>query len=288
MIRDTFETNPGLCELFKRKIISKAQCVGLSVDLIDFDAQIDMKGSYHDNLRTFYRAYPQLSQESDYARLKQPRLLSGAALEEAWLSYALTKPRETAESDQQQEDQRMGTIMPELTVTYSFGIRPDPTSSNTISPETVPIIHPLHSEANHSELVRLFLERVSAMAGEGVAKTILHHVGKEIGRSSFQHSRDQASVDLLAALDHALRYRGLGRVIALERADNVSSLVFTCTIAECSLCLDQASRGSTCDVMRGVLSRWLELLLQKKVENVEESCVDAETHKCIFKFTFRK
>ncbi|MGD0178143.1 MAG: hypothetical protein ABSC50_15105, partial [Candidatus Bathyarchaeia archaeon] len=64
MIRDTFETNPGLSELFKRKIIERARFVGLSEGLIDFEAQIDKKGTYQDNLRTFYREYPQLTQNS--------------------------------------------------------------------------------------------------------------------------------------------------------------------------------------------------------------------------------
>jgi predicted hydrocarbon binding protein len=294
MIRDTFETNPGLCELFKRKIVSKALCVGLSPGLIDFDAQIDMKGSYQDNLRTFYREYPQLAQESDYSRLKQPRPLTGAALEESWLSYALNKPNEAAAQEIEQANQFVdaAAIVPELTVTYSIGPN-SPKSPNGL-PESVSTngaskIEANQTPANHSELVRLLLDRVTAMAGEGVTKTILHQVGKEIGRTAFHHSGHQISEgNLAASLDRALRSRGLGRVQSLERVDHVSSVTFTCTVTECSLCGNSASKESTCDIMRGILSRWLESLLHRKAERIEETCVDAGSHRCVFKLTFRK
>ena len=284
MIRDTFETNPGLCELFKRKILDRAQYVGLNIDQIDFEAQIDMKGSYHDNLRTFYRQYPQLAQVSDYSKLKHLRPLSGAALEETWLSYERRYSREFAAP---------GLAMPELTVTYTVGAQPERPTSNP--PETIPAhivrLQPeaIHPPPNHTELVRLLIQRMTTMAGEGFTKTILQQVGKEIGRTAFHHLKNENPAgDLAAALDHALLSRGLGRVLSLERTDDESRVTFTCTIAECSICRDKAARSSACDIMRGILSRWLESLLQKKAEDIEETCFDVGTHRCIFKFTFKK
>ena len=50
MIRDTFEANPGLYELFKRKILDRAQSAGFSKGMIDFESRIDMKGTFQDNL----------------------------------------------------------------------------------------------------------------------------------------------------------------------------------------------------------------------------------------------
>jgi len=64
--KDTFEHNPGLAELFKRKIFDVAREVEFPEDLIDFNSHMDMKGTDSENLRLFYREYPRLSERSDY------------------------------------------------------------------------------------------------------------------------------------------------------------------------------------------------------------------------------
>ena len=123
MIRDTFEANPGLRELFKRKILERARFVGLREGLIDFDAHLDMKGTYQDNLRTFYRQYPQLSQESDYFRIKSIRPLSGAALEQLWRGYERTNGHEglklTGEPTEQPSTAEDATH--QFVITYTVG-----------------------------------------------------------------------------------------------------------------------------------------------------------------------
>jgi predicted hydrocarbon binding protein len=122
MIRDTFATNPGLCELFKRKILERARFVGLSEGLIDFEAHIDMKGTYQDNLRTFYRQYPQLSQDSDYFRIKSIRPLSGAALEQSWRGYERNNGHEILELTREPTEQPLTAgVMHEFFITYNIG-----------------------------------------------------------------------------------------------------------------------------------------------------------------------
>jgi len=123
MIRDTFETNPGLRELFKRKILERARFVGLTEGLIDFDSQIDMKGTYQDNLRTFYREYPQLSQDSDYFRIKSIRPLRGAALEQSWRGYERNNGHEIIDPTRQPAEQPLtaGGVMHEFVMTYTIG-----------------------------------------------------------------------------------------------------------------------------------------------------------------------
>jgi hypothetical protein len=68
-IRDTFERNPGLAELFNRKILDIPQEVQFPEDLIDFESHIDMKGACSENLTRFYQVYPRLAERSTCLRL---------------------------------------------------------------------------------------------------------------------------------------------------------------------------------------------------------------------------
>jgi len=194
VIRDTFETNPGLCELFKRKILEKARYVGLSEDLIDFETQIDLKGTYQDNLRVFYREYPQLSQNSDYFRIKSIRPLSGAALDQSWRGYERNSGHELPELTRMPTHQppRAHEIMPELVITYTFGpesimARQEPPKE----PELISIETMLRQAeddpavSTYRELVKSILDCVTATAGEKVTKAILHRIGPEIGGTAF-------------------------------------------------------------------------------------------------------
>ena len=204
MIRDTFETNPGLCELFKRKILERAQSAGLSSDLIDFDSQIDMKGTFKDNLQIFYREYPQLAQDSDYLRFKSPRPLTGIVVEQAWRSYKRSNGRA-------EQPIGMETIMPELTVTYTVDLQPPsagkeaPNEGRVISRKPVPS----QGEANetlwaHMELTKLLLDRVTAMAAENVTKAILQQLGRETEWTAFHHARDKEPPGNLIAAENEI------------------------------------------------------------------------------------
>lgn len=281
MIRDTFETNPGLCELFKRKIIDKARSSGFSKDKIDFESHIDMKGTFQDNLRSFYRAYPQLAQDSDYFRLKSQRQLSGVVLEQSWRSY---------ERSNRRKDLREGIIVPELTVTYTVGRGFPPTQDeNTRGPDaTSGNAEVDQTSSAHSEIMRLLLDRVTAIAGEDVTKTILLQIGREIGRTAFHRSNQTQAGNLAAGLDHALRSRGLGRVVDLEENSRQSSVTYVCTIEECNLCRNGVAATSSCSVMRGIVTRWLESHLEKKAESIDGDCLDAGSHRCVFRIMFRK
>ena len=223
MIRDTFETNLGLRELFKRKIIERARFVGLSEDLIDFDAQIDVKGTYQDNLRIFYQQYPQLSENSDYFRIKSIRPLRGAALEQSWRSYERNNNgREASELTRMptEEPRTARTIMPELVITYTIAHQPLMTRKESPEEHERISINPILRQAeadpaasSYRELVKSILDRVTAMAGEKATRAILHQIEREIGRTAFNYSRDQIqSHNLAEALDDLLNIRGYGRV----------------------------------------------------------------------------
>jgi len=228
MIHDTFETNLGLRELFKRKIIERARFVGLSEDLIDFKTQIDVKGTYQDNLRIFYKQYPQLSENSDYFRIKSVRPLRGVALERSWRSYERNNGHEIPELTGMPTEQPPTTraMMPELVITYTISRQtamarkegPEEHEPISISPPTLGQGEANPAASSYRELVNSILDRVTAMAGEKATRAILHQIGREIGRTTFNYSRDQNQPDKLAeALDHFLNIRGWGRVRDLAK-----------------------------------------------------------------------
>lgn len=298
MIRDTFEANPGLCELFKRMILDRARGSGLSEDLIDFETQIDMKGTYQDNLRIFYREYPQLSENSDYFRIKSIRPLSGAVLEQAWRGYERNNGHGLSPLADEPSDQPpiAEAMMPELVITYTIGREsviarkeapkePEPVSIKPSLPQT----ETSPTSSTHREIVKSILDCVTAIAGEKVTKTILYQIGQEIGGNAFNHSRDQiSSGNLVEALDHALSIRGWGRVLDISKTNRGSSVTYECAVRECSLCHNQASMSPTCGIMRGIVSRWLESFVQKNAESIETACVAGGSQPCVFRVTFRK
>jgi predicted hydrocarbon binding protein len=337
LIRDTFETNPGLCELFKRKILERARFVGLSEDSIDFQAQIDKKGTYQDNLRAFYREYPQLSQNSDYFRIKSVRPLSGAALEQSWRGYERSNGHEISELTREPTEELLTSepAMPESVITFAIGgesvtaqkeasIESQPISAKSIPQQAkTSRVASTHRELLKSDWLAWTstitelkakpiekLERqeqdgwiledgerilsfrvgtfqsihdcVTAMVGEKVSKIILHQIGQEIGKTSFNYSRDQIPSDNpVEALDHVLSVQGWGRVLDLDKTDHGPSVTYACSVKGCPLC-------PTCDIMRGILSGWLESFVQKKPENIENACMAKGSQPCVFRVTFRK
>lgn len=319
MIRDTFETNPGLCELFKRKILERARFAGLREDLIDFAARIDMKGTYQDNLRIFYREYPQLMQNSDYFRIKSNRPVSGAALEQSWRGYEQNNGREITEPTREPTEQlTVEAMMPELVITYTFAdeslragerVPTELARSHWLARSSAiaefkpnPIEKLEHQEQDgwileNGERILSFrvttfqsiFDRVTAMAGEKVSKIILSQMGQEIGRTAFNYSRDRILPDnLVEALDHILSIQGWGRVLSLEKTGNGSSVTYVCTIKGCHPRHRRVSTSRTCDIIRGIVSGWLESYVQKNAENIETASVGTGPQPCVFRVTFRK
>jgi predicted hydrocarbon binding protein len=286
MIRDTFETNPGLCELFKRKILERARSVRLSEDLIDFSAHIDMKGTYQDNLRIFYRGYPQLSQNSDYLRISSNKRISRDALERSWRGYEQNERLEIPESARALV--KSDWLKWPLTVTE-------------FNPEPVEKLGRQEQEGwRHEDGERILsfrvttfqsiIDRVTATTGEKVATIILHQIGKEVGRTAYSHCTDKMLSDnLVETLDRVLSSQGWGRVLNLDKTDHESSVTYVCSIKGCPLCYKRVSTSPTCDITRGIISGWLESFVQKNTESsTETACVATGSELCVFQVTFEK
>jgi len=212
MIRDTFETNPGLSQLFMSKMLERARFVGLSEDLIDFETHLDMKGTYQDNMRIFYREYPQLSRNSDYLRIKCMRPLTGAALEQSWRSFERNNGHDITEQTRTPTEPPPTT---ELVITYTIGGAPEisgkeapkppePISTKTMTPRT----ESNPAASTYRELVKSILDHVTVLTGEKATRMILHQIEREMTRTTFNYSRDQNPPHhLTEALDDILHRR---------------------------------------------------------------------------------
>ena len=182
-------------------MLERARFVGLSEDLIDFETQIDPNGTYQDNLRVFYREYPQLSQNSDYFRIKSTRTLSGAALDQSWRGYARNNGHELPEPTRiPTHHPRPHEIMPELAITYTFG--PEsimPRQEPPKKPELISIETMLRQAeddptvSNYGELVRSILDCVTSMAGEKVTKANLHRIEPDVGGTAINVNQPRRS-----------------------------------------------------------------------------------------------
>jgi hypothetical protein len=217
MIRDTFEVNPGLCELFRSKIRERARFAGLSGDLIDFETHLDMKGTYQDNMRIFYREYPQLSHNSDYQRIKSMRSETDAAVDRSWRSFERNNRHQITKPTKTSTGQPLTTepITTELVITYTIGGGPETSgkeAAKTLEPASSKPIIP-RSESNpaastYRELVKSILDRVTVLAGEKTTRIILHQIEREIGRATVNYSRDETpSHHLVEAFDDVLHRR---------------------------------------------------------------------------------
>jgi len=212
MIRDTFEVNPGLCELFRSKIRERARFVGLSKDLIDFETHLDMKGTYQDNMRIFYREYPQLSHNSDYLRIKSMRPLTGATVDRSWRSFERNNGHKITTSTGR--PLAAEPIMTKLFITYTIGgahetpgkeapKTPEPISTKPLTPRA----EPTPAASTYRELVKSILDRVTALAGEKTTRMILHEIEREMGRATFNNSRDETPSHYREVLDEVLHRR---------------------------------------------------------------------------------
>jgi predicted hydrocarbon binding protein len=264
-------------------MVERARVVGLSEDLLDFDSKIDPKGTYHDNMRLLYREYPQLGLGSDYLRIKPDRRLGGTALEQSWRSYNAKNGYGLS-----------GTPAPELVITYTVGGGELAGGGPPEEPEPAPIepslpeVEITPGSMDHEELVESLLGRFTAIAGENVTRKVLHDIGHEIGRTAFHHSKHHVRPDnLRESLDHALGIRGLGRVIALERREHQSEVAYFCTVQGTPFRNRRMRANPICDILRGIVSRWLESFFMKNAENVQATCPPG-SHECVIRVTFTK
>lgn len=114
------------------------------------------------------------------------------------------------------------------------------------------------------------VDRLRAMAGSKVATTILFGLGKEIGRTALNYSRDTVMSDnLVQVFDEIIRTRGWGRCLAIQKQDDRGAYVVT--MSDCPLCYERKASEPMCDLMRGIVTGWIETFLGKKAQRSAET-----------------
>ena len=191
-IRDTFELNPGLAKLFKRKILEIAREVHFPEDLIDFKTHMDMKGTYSDNLRIFYHEYPRLSERSDYLKKNPVQRLSEPQIQRSYRAYqisngetpepitpiiAIANTRETLTEPTIQEPTR--PTYPTLSFSFNYATNsfPDSNPSEPITRSNLkPQREPEESEESVNVLDRIFPRLIPLSRQPGDNAVIQKHI----------------------------------------------------------------------------------------------------------------
>lgn len=102
-----------------------------------------------------------------------------------------------------------------------------------------------------------FVNKMTIIAGQRVAQTLLYQMGNEMGRAAFTNSRkDVHSLkDAWRVFDRVLAHHGWGRCVDLTERIHGNSVVFVVTVKGCPLCDDRRSEEPSCDVLRGSRGR---------------------------------
>jgi predicted hydrocarbon binding protein len=131
------------------------------------------------------------------------------------------------------------------------------------------------------------VNRMTEMAGDKVGKTLLFQMGSEIGRVGLRYSKEKILEDNVAKVfDKVIRHRGWGRCLGIEKQGNNAN-AFIITMSDCPLCYGQKSAESTCDLMRGIVTGWMEALLERKsIRSVETDCGAVKGPLCVFEVSF--
>lgn len=133
------------------------------------------------------------------------------------------------------------------------------------------------------------VDRLTSLVGSHVAETILSQMGNEIGRVTFDYSREviKSEADLGPVLDNVLANRGWGRCTDFEKQARDGKTIYTVRTRGSPLSHERTSAISTCHLVGGIVSGYLEAYLNKKAQSyVERECESRGNQSCIFETTF--
>jgi predicted hydrocarbon binding protein len=134
-----------------------------------------------------------------------------------------------------------------------------------------------------------FLDKLGMVAGDRVAKVLVFQMGEEIGKTGLRYSLNEikSQNDLGKVFDVALRRRGWGRCLNLERNAKENAVVYLVKISDCPECYERKVIASACNLMRGVATGWIEGYLNKQArDSVETSCAASGDQVCSYEVIF--
>jgi predicted hydrocarbon binding protein len=129
------------------------------------------------------------------------------------------------------------------------------------------------------------VQKIVNITGTIVAGTLLYQAGNEIGRTLFEYSKDQIHTfpDIEKVFDTVMTAHGWGRCVKIEQQNQV----YTVSVRDCSLCLEQESQEPVCDMLRGIAAGAFEAYLSKKAKEAKEvQCAAVSGELCVFEITF--
>jgi predicted hydrocarbon binding protein len=133
------------------------------------------------------------------------------------------------------------------------------------------------------------VDRLTSLVGSRVAETILSQMGNEIGRVTFDYSREviKSEADLGPVFDNVLASRGWGRCTDFEKQARDGKTIYTVRTRGSPFSHERTSAISTCHLVGGVVSGYLEAYLGKKAQSyVERECESRGNQFCVFETTF--
>jgi KaiC/GvpD/RAD55 family RecA-like ATPase/predicted hydrocarbon binding protein len=115
------------------------------------------------------------------------------------------------------------------------------------------------------------------MVGSNFAKQILYRIGASIARSSYEleKSRITCEADLWKVGDELCRARGWGNIRTYDKIEKKSSLLFRISFHDSPFADGVRDTEPVCDVVRGLITGWLTIFLNRAVVRSEERCCKA-------------
>jgi predicted hydrocarbon binding protein len=139
------------------------------------------------------------------------------------------------------------------------------------------------------DMLQASVDRLTKISGERVTEVLLVQIGNEIGKVSFDHYKDEVKSDNDAGIvfDRVMRLRGWGRCLNLERQDrDDGKTVYVFNTADCPICCDRKATKPSCNLMRGIVSGWLEGYLGRKSSEITETtCAGIRGQLCVYELT---
>jgi predicted hydrocarbon binding protein len=134
------------------------------------------------------------------------------------------------------------------------------------------------------------VDRLLEVTGRSKGRVLLTQIGNEIGHAAMGYSRDRIRTqnDLAPILDNILKHRGWGKCLSIEETTESDKSIFTATMENCPLCFERKPTHAACDIMKGIVSAWIEAYLGRKAADATETkCAGLGEAHCVFQVTFQ-
>jgi predicted hydrocarbon binding protein len=132
------------------------------------------------------------------------------------------------------------------------------------------------------------MDRFVELLGEGVSATFLHQMGKDVGRSLFDYSKDEvkSDSDLVSVMNIVMAEGGWGRCRAMKKVE-MRGLTYSIRTEGNPISGRHATNEPMCHFIRRNYTGFLEEYLHMKARNSQQvTCAALGEKYCTFEITF--